>query len=82
MTRDVRNSLCGTSGSSSAQDPDIAGGARNVPQDGRENNIVFQVRTCGPFMNLLTEANDHECYLPSIVLLFEIVIYVRAVEMG
>ena len=79
VTRDVRNSLCGTSGSSSAQDPDIAGGARNVPQDGRENNIVFQVRTRGPFVNLLTEADDHECYLPSIMILFENVIYVRAV---
>ena len=80
--RHVRNSLCGTSGGSSAQDPDIAGGARDVPQDGRENNIVSQVRTRGSFVNLLTEADDYECYSPSIVLLFEIVIYVRAVEMG
>ena len=77
--RHVRNSLCGTSDGLSAQDPDIAGGARDVP---RENNTVFQVRTRGPFVNLLSEADDYECYLPSIVLLFEIVIYVRAVEMG
>ena len=71
-----------TSGDSSTQDSDIAEGARNVPQDGTENNHVSQVRTHGPFVNFVSQADDYEYCLPSIVLLFGIVIYVRAGEMG
>ena len=32
-------------------------------------------------MNFLSQADDYKCCLPSIVLLFEIVLYVRVVEM-
>ena len=71
-----------TGGSSSTQGADIAGGARDVSQDGTENNHLPQVRTRGPFVNLLTQADDYECCLPSIVLLCEIVFHVRAVEMN
>ena len=41
---------------------------------------MSQVRTHGPFVNFLSQADDYECCSPSIVLLFEIVFYVRAVE--
>ena len=68
-----------TDGGSSAQYADIAG--RDVPEDRMGNNHVSQVPTRGPSVTFLTHADDHECCLPSIVLLFEIVFHVRAVEM-
>ena len=40
------------------------------------------MRTRGPFVILLTQADDYECCLLIIVLLFEIVLHVRAVEMN
>ena len=71
-----------TGGGSSAQDAATAGGTRDVPHDGKENNHMSQVRTNGLFVIFLIQADDYECCLPSIVLLFGIVIYVRAGEMG
>ena len=45
---------------------------------------MSQVRTHGPFVIFLNQVDDYECCSPGIVLLFEIVFYVKdeeAVEM-
>ena len=41
---------------------------------------MSQVRTHGPFVIFLTQADDYECCSPSIVLLFKIVFYVKDEE--
>ena len=59
------------------QDADIAGGAQDAPQDGKENDHVPQVRTHGPLVNFLMWADDYEYCSPSIVGSYEIVLYVK-----
>ena len=41
---------------------------------------MSQVRTHGPFVIFLNQADDYECCSPGIVLLFEIVFYVKDEE--
>ena len=43
---------------------------------------MLQVRTHGPLVNFLIQADDYECCSPSIVLLFDIVFCAKEGENG
>ena len=64
-------------GGSSAQDADIAGGSPGCSSGWKGEFHASQVRTHGPFVIFLNQADDYECCSPSIVLLFEIGFYVK-----
>ena len=67
-------------GGSPAQDADIAGGSPGCSSGRKGEFHASQVRTHGPSVIFLNQADDYESCSPSIVLLFDIVFYVKHEE--